>query len=180
MPPVGDHGSAATPSTEPERWIARDDTTLAIRVIAASDFALEKAFIDGLSQQTAYLRLLSIRKPQPEEIARFTDIDPKREMAWIAVATVDGHDTMCGVARYVRDGDTAEWAIVLTDAWQGRGLGDKLLRKLIASARQAGIAVLSDVTFATNTAMLGLARKLGFALTREARDATLTRMTLRL
>ena len=163
-----------------EAWTARDGTTLTIRPIAASDYAIEKAFIEHLSFETGYRRLLSGRKPQHDEIARFTHPDPAREAAWIGVATIDGRETMCGVARYVRDGPVAEWAIVIADAWQGRGLGEKLLRKLIDSARAAGIETLSDITFATNAGMLALARKLGFAIAREPGDATLNRMTLRL
>jgi len=162
-----------------ERWRTRDGAELTIRVIDAGDFDLEKAFIEGLSLQTGYRRLLSPRMPQADEIARFTNIDRAREMAWIAVAGEPGGETMCGVARYVRTGDEAEWAIVVADAWQGRGVGRKLLGKLVDSARGAGIRVLSDVAFSTNTGMHALAMRLGFTLRPEPGDATLTRMTLR-
>lgn len=161
-----------------EAWITRDGVALTIRPIAATDYAIEEAFIEALSFQTGYQRLLSVRKPQPAEIERFTHPDPAREAAWIGATTIDGVETMCGVARYVRDGLRAEWAIVVADAWQGRGLGEKLLRRLIDSAREAGVETLSDITFATNAGMLALARKLGFAITREPGDATLARMTL--
>lgn len=162
-----------------ERWHTRDGVALILRPIARTDFAIEKQFIAGLSTTTGYRRLLSPRIPQDDEIARFTDIDGSREAAWIAV-TVDGPESMCGVARYVRDGSSAEWAIVLADAWQRRGLGEALLVRLIDSARAAGIERMSDVTFADNVGMLHVARKLGFRLSREVSDATLTRMTLRL
>ena len=161
-----------------EAWITRDGTALTIRPIAAGDYAIEKAFIEHLSFETGYRRLLSGRKPQPDEIERFIHPDPAREAAWIGVVTVDGIETMCGVVRYVRDGPSAEWAIVIADDWQGRGLGEALLRKLIDGARAVGIETLSDITFATNAGMLALARKLGFAITRETGDATLNRMTL--
>ena len=161
-----------------ERWRTRDGVELVIRPIAAADFAIEKAFIAGLSSQTSYRRLLSPRTPQDDEIVRFTDIDPTREAAWIALTGDDGAGAMCGVARYVRDGPVAEWAIVLADAWQRRGLGRKLLTKLIESARRAGVERLSDVTFADNLAMLQVARRLGFGLSRDADDVTLTRMSM--
>ncbi len=164
----------------PERRQLRDGTRLTLRPIAPDDFAIEKRFIVGLSTTTGYRRLLSPRIPQDDEIERFTHIDPTREAAWVAVTDGDGIDTMCGVARYVRDGASAEWAIVLADAWQRRGLGEALLAKLIDSARRAGVERLSDVTFVDNVGMLRLARKLGFRLSREVGDAALTRMTLRL
>ena len=161
-------------------WSTKDGRSIRIRPIDAHDYAIEKTFIDGLSPETSYRRLLSGRKPQPDEIVRFTDVDPAREEAWIGVAGDGDDEIMCGVARYVRDGTTAEWAIVIADAWQGCGLGEALLRKVVDSARAAGVEVLSDVTFSTNGDMLRLARKLGFSMTRDARDATLTRMTMHL
>lgn len=163
-----------------ETWSSDDGVALTIRPIAAGDDDLEKAFIDALSFETGYRRLLSPRKPQPDEIHRFTHPDPAREAAWIGVAAIGGVETLCSVVRYVRDGSRAEWAIVVADAWQGRGLGEKLLRRLIDGAREAGIETLSDITFSTNTAMLALARKLGFAIAREPGDATLARMSLSL
>ena len=166
------------PIDDVETWHARDGEPVVIRLIGPDDDALEKAFTDGLSRETSYRRLLSPRKLLPEEITRFTHIDLARERAWVAVTPGPDAVAICGVVRYFQDGDVAEWAIVLADAWQGRGLGTKLLAKLIDSARAAGVAVLSDITFATNAPMIGLARKLGFTIAREPADATLTRMTL--
>ncbi len=170
-------GAARDANASSERWHTRDGAVLTIRSIAPGDFGIEKRFIAGLSTGTGYRRLLSPRIPQDDEIARFTDIDPTREAALIAVAGSDGVESMCGVARYVRDGASAEWAIVLADAWQRRGLGEALLTRLIDRARRAGIERLSDVTFVDNVGMLHVARKLGFHLSRD-QDATLTRLTL--
>ena len=75
-----------------ERWALRDGTPVTIRPIRASDLPLEQAFVVGLSPATRYQRLLSGRNLLPGELRRLTDIDYAREMALIALATIDGVD----------------------------------------------------------------------------------------
>ena len=107
-------------------------------------------------------------------------MDFSRDMALAAATMLDG-ETLLGVARYVRDrsGDAAEFAIVIADAWQGRGIGRRLLAKLIEAARRRGVKRLYGDILATNRPMLELARKLGFELGRHE-DATITRALLNL
>lgn len=100
-------------------------------------------------------------------------------MALAATTMIGGTETLIGVARYVRDkdGDAAEFALVVADAWQGRGIGSRLLAKLADIARQRGLKQLYGDVLATNRGMLNLVRKLGFELGRHD-DPTLTRATL--
>ena len=79
-----------------------------------------------------------------------------------------------GVARYVKDADRAgaEFALVVADAWQRRGVGTLLLETLLQHARAAGIERLHGITLATNQGMQDLARKFGFVQTGDAQDAT--------
>jgi len=163
-----------------DTWVTADGTVVTIRPIVASDLALEQAFVNGLSAPTGYQRLMSARRPTLDELKRFTDIDPGRELALIAVIAVQGRERQIGVARCVREdasGD-AEFAIVLSDDWQGRGLGSRLLSRLIAAAKSHGVRRLVGTTFSENIGMLGLARKLGFRLAYEPRSATITNLTL--
>jgi GNAT superfamily N-acetyltransferase len=172
---------AAYPERLVETWTAQDGAALTIRPIKTSDDAIETAFIESLSFQTGYQRLLSPRTPQKDEIERFTHIDYVDEMALVAIESSTSGERMCGVARYVRDESDAAraaFAIVLADDWQGRGLGGKLMRSLIAEARRAGISELSDITLSTNAGMLALARRLGFAIDREPGDASVRRIRL--
>ena len=149
---------------ERKTWTAADGTAVTLRPIEPGDFALEQAFVAGLSAATGYMRLLSARRPSLDEIRRFTEIDPKCEFAVIATLIHDGKEQQVGVARYVKEhcSDVAEFAIVVSDAWQGRGLGTELLASLIAAARQRGVRRLNGITLSENAGMLGLARKLGF------------------
>ena len=164
----------------PETWAAADGTVITIRPISAADLALEQEFVDGLSASTGYQRLMSARRPSPEELRRFTDIDQERELALIATTLVQGKERQIGVARYVKEsspGD-AEFAIVLSDDWQGRGLGIKLLGSLLAAAKNDGVRRLVGTTMSENGGMLALARKLGFKLAKDPSSATITNLTM--
>ena len=139
--------------------------------------------IDGLSAHTGYLRLLSGRQPTSVELERWTDIDPAREIAIIAVTTEDGTEQQIGVARCILDDeDPTRWdfAVVVGDAWQGKGLGETLLRLLIQCAEESGVPALSSVTSSENQHMLSLARRLGFTARREPGGASVMRIERRL
>jgi acetyltransferase len=151
-----------------------DGTAIVIRPIHPEDDAIERAFINSLSSDTRYNRLLSARKLTPDEIRHLTRIDYDREMAFIAVTVNGAQARLLGVARYVRDADAtgAEFGIVVADAWQRKGVGSLLLDTLLQYAQSAGIARLHGITLATNQAVHNLARKLGFAQKHDPHDAT--------
>ena len=153
---------------------------ITIRPICAADLALEQEFVNGLSAPTGYQRLMSGRRPSLEELKRFTDIDYERELALIAIAPIQGRERQIGVARYVKlssPGD-AEFAIVLSDDWQGRGLGTRLLASLLVAAKNHGVRRLVATTLSENDRMLALGRKLGFKLSADPGSATITNLTL--
>ena len=167
----------------PARWPLPDGREATLRPIAPDDFAIESAFLDSLSMETSYNRLFSTRHPSPEEIRRWTDIDPSREVAFI-VTTRDasGAETMLAVGRAVHDDDgpDAEFALLVGDASKRLGLGRRLVEALIAAARARGVRTLHGTTLSTNVAMLGLAHRLGFDARREIGDSFVTRVSLRL
>lgn len=156
-----------------------DGTDVIIRPIRPEDDAIEREFIGGLSPETRYNRLLSGRRLTPDEIRHLTRIDYDREMAFVAISVERGQGRLLGVARYVRDADGggAEFAIVVADAWQHKGVGSLLLRTLLQHAQFAGVARLYGTTLATNYAMQDLARKLGFSQRPDPQDATVRLVT---
>ncbi len=167
----------------PVTWPLPDGRDAVLRPIEPGDFAIESAFLDTLSAQTSYNRLFSARHPSADEIRRWTDIDPAREVAFV-VTTRDasGGETMLAVGRAVRDvdGPGAEFALLVGDTSKRLGLGRRLLEALIDAARARGVRVLHGSTLSTNAAMLGLAHRLGFAARREIGEAFVTRVSLRL
>jgi acetyltransferase len=143
----------------------RDGSEVTIRPIRPEDAQMETAFITELSDESRYLRFLSIvRHVTPEMIARFTQIDYDREMALIAVRGGGAGESIVGVARYVRDPNpaSAEFAVVIADRAQRKGLASKLMGRLMAHARFAGIERLRGLVLASNDSMLELMDRLGF------------------
>ena len=96
----------------------------------------------------------------PQMLARFTQLDYDRELALVAL--LDGE--FIAVGRYApnADGDTAEFALAVADAWQGKGLGRLLLERLREEARKAGYRALYGTILQANHDMLDLAARLGF------------------
>ena len=163
-----------------ETWMADDGIVVTIRPICAADLDLEQEFVSGLSANTGYQRFMSARRPSLDELRRFTDIDYERELALIATVAVDGKERQIGVARYVKESSpgVAEFAIVLSDDWQGRGLGTRLLVSLLVAAKNRGVQRLVGTTLSVNSGMLSLGRKLGFKLAADPGSAIVTNLTL--
>ena len=141
----------------------KDGSTLAMRPIRPDDAAREHVFVAGLSDASRYSRFQhAMSALSPEMMARFTQVDYDREMALLVL--VPGSDEIVGVARYFPNPDrlSAEFACVVTDAWQGRGIGTILMKALIACARTAGYESMIGTILSANTGMLTLARQLGF------------------
>jgi len=154
-----------------------------LRPLRPEDADIETAFLTALSPETRASRLLGgVIKITREYIAQLTSVDYSRDMAIAATVMLEERETLIGVARYVRDagGKGCEFAMVIADAWQGRGIGRRMLEKLIAVARNRGMRCIYGDVLATNAAMLALARRLGFILSRVADDPTLTRIALEL
>ena len=167
----------------PHRWLLPDGREAMLRPIAPDDFAMESTFLDGLSMESSYNRLFSTRHPSPEEIRRWTDVDPSHEVAFVVTTPGEqGAETMLAVGRVVNDDDgpDAEFALLVGDACKRMGLGRRLLMALVDAARQRGVRTLYGSTLSTNVGMLGLGLQLGFAARREIGDSVVTRLSLRL
>ena len=147
------------------------------------DRDIEYAFVSGLSPETRSNRLLGgARAITREYIESLVSVDFSRDMALAATTMLGGGETLIGVARYVRDknDEAAEFAIVIADSWHGRGIGSRLLGKLVEVARSRGLQRLYGDILAINRPMLALSTKLGFQLSRHPDDPTLTRASISL
>lgn len=155
-------------------------TAVMLRPLRPEDLDIESAFVRGLSPETRHNRLLGGAITITREyLERLTSIDYSRDMALAATLMLE-KEILIGVARYVLDRDdaSAEFALVIDDAWQGRGIGGRLLERLAAVARGRGVRRLYGDILAINRPMLHLVRKLGFVLSRNPDDPALTRATL--
>jgi acetyltransferase len=160
-----------------------DGSRVMLRPIRPEDAQLETQFVEGLSPETRRLRFQSaLRSLTPSMLARFTQIDYDREMAIVAIDSKEGRDREVAVARYIRmpDGKTCEYAVVVADAWQNRGLGRRMMARLIEIAREGGLKRMTGQVLASNASMLQLCEKLGFVVERDPGDPMLRRVDLAL
>ena len=160
-------------------WTLQSGESLLLRPIRHDDGEREEAFVRALSFESRYQRMLSGgTKVTPEWIDSMTHIDYRQHMAFVLTAGTGDAEQFIGVGRYVVDARTndADVAIVLADAWQGRGLGRRLLAALVEHARDAGLREMVGYVLATNTIMLRLVRSMGFSISLEPGDATVRRI----
>ncbi|MBV6272445.1 GNAT family N-acetyltransferase [Alcaligenaceae bacterium CGII-47] len=143
-----------------------------LRPIRPEDAVPLQAFMHELSDESRYMRFVSmLRELTPRMLARYTRIDYDRELALVATVRVPNpenrgllHEKIIGFAHYLRnaDGQGAEYALVIADDWQRRGLGARLMHGLIRAARRQGLTYIDGMVLANNRAMLGLMVSLGF------------------
>ncbi len=146
-----------------------DGTDILIRPIRPEDAEIEVAFVHNLSPESKYMRFMqTLKELTPEMLLRFTQIDYDRELALVAIAEQGGKDVEIAVTRYAMnpDGQSCEFALVVADAWQRKGIGARLLAKLIEAARVRGFRVMEGQVLAQNAPMLALAKRFGFQVTR--------------
>ena len=180
LPTMGAHWLHSYPAHLSRTWTLPSGQSLRVRPIRHDDGKREEAFVRGLSLESRYQRMLSGGiKITPEWIDSMTHIDYHRHMGFAVTTVRGGAEQFVGVGRYVVDTATpsADVALVLADAWQGQGLGRRLLATLLEHAQTAGVRAAVGVVLATNKAMLRLARSMGFAVTAEPGDATVMRIS---
>jgi acetyltransferase len=156
----------------PAQWVETlpwQGRILTLRPIKPEDEAQHLAFLGQLAPEDIRMRVFySRRSIERSELARLTQIDYAREMAFLAVARdpgdAQGAEQTLGVVRAVADPDniSAEFGIIIRSDMKGRGLGQVLMDKIIRYARDNGTQRLVGTVINENRAMLELARELGF------------------
>ena len=148
-----------------ETWTLADGSKLKLRHIAATDFAREQAFVRGLSTESSYLRFHgTIKDLSKKDLEKFTNPDSRNAIALIVLCSGETSEEEIGVARYVIDPDGAncEFAIVVADTWQKRGIGTRLMNALIKHLQASGIKRISGTVLKRNSAMRKFVKHLGF------------------
>ncbi|MBU0973516.1 MAG: bifunctional acetate--CoA ligase family protein/GNAT family N-acetyltransferase [Proteobacteria bacterium] len=140
-----------------------------IRPIRPSDADLLIDHFGSLSHRSIYMRFFSpLKQLSRDMVIRLTQIDYDREIALVALMGNDRDKKIAGVSRIITysDGIQAEFALAISDEWQGKGIGAALLTACLKAARQKGIKRVMGLVLAENTQMLKLGKKLGFKITR--------------
>jgi len=146
-------------------WRLKDGTDVLLRPIRPEDEPLEAKLIRGLSDETNRFRFFHVlRTITHEMLVRFCNIDYDREMAIIAEYTKGGKKRNIGVGRLIIEpGEKrAEFAVVVADDFQGKGLGTKLVDMLIGVGEDKDLESIYGIVLPDNKKMLDLCRALGF------------------
>ncbi|MBD2461461.1 bifunctional acetate--CoA ligase family protein/GNAT family N-acetyltransferase [Oscillatoria sp. FACHB-1407] len=166
-------------------WTLRDDTPVTIRPIRPEDEPLLRQFHQTLSERSIYLRYFHMvklsQRTTHDRLMRLCFIDYDREMALVA----EHHDPetntkeVWGVARLskLHGNNEAEFAMLVSDQYQCKGLGTELLRRLIQVGRDERLERINAEVLGENTGMQHVCEKLGFRIKRTA-DPTVVRAEL--
>lgn len=148
-----------------------DGTPVRLRPIRPDDEPRWLSLLAACSAESVYARFQYFFPwRSPGMAARFCAADGRREIAWVAEPLPEGEPGLLGVGRLVlgRLRGSAEYALLVRDDWQRRGVGGALTRRCLDVAAERGLNRVVSRTTAANGGMLALLRRHGFALARSA------------
>ncbi len=156
----------------------RGGKSLTVRFVEPRDADALQAYFRSLSVRSRYNRFLGATNELPQtELGHFIHVGENDRFSVVATMMIDGIETIVGEARYGFEADTAsfEFGLSIEDRWQGHGIGSALLNNLQCRAAALGATRLFGDTLRSNEAMIGLARKSGFAFMPSPGDWKLVR-----
>jgi GNAT superfamily N-acetyltransferase len=156
----------------------RTGKSLTVRFVEPRDAEALQGYFRALTVRSRYNRFLGAMSELPKSVLEhFTHAGEDDRFSVIATMMVDGFETIVGEARYAFDADTDrfEFGLSIDDRWQGQGIGAALLKNMECRAAAFGASRLFGDTLRSNDAMIGLARKSGFAFTNNPSDWKLVR-----
>jgi len=157
---------------------ARGDR-LTLRFVVPRDAEALQRYVRTLSSGSRYNRFFGAMSELPKALLeRFTHVSEAEGFTVIATMQAGGFETIVGEARYIFHEDTqsVEFGMSVADRWQGHGVGTALLKNLECRAAAFGASALVGDTLRSNSTMIGLARKVGFAFTQHPHDWKLVRI----
>jgi|Deesub1362B_J571_1020462.scaffolds.fasta_scaffold00003_627 acetyltransferase len=162
------------PTRYVQPWRLKDGKQVLLRPIRPEDEPLEKKLIESLSSDSLRFRFFNLlRDITHEMLVRHCNIDYDREMAIIAeYIDTNGSKRMVGIARLIVEpgGDEGEFALLVADDFQGKGLGRKLTDMIIEAARDKRLKRIYGIVLQENRKMLALAKDMGFRLKKISPD----------
>jgi acetyltransferase len=171
--------SPQTPSAEKQYVLGEEVVT--VRPARSEDAGTISAYVRALSFASRYTRFLGpVNELTRAELSRMTHGNDTAPPAFIVERAEGNARTMIGEARYALDGIACEFALSVSDAWRGKGLGMLLMDIIEDRAKLLGAHYLVGDVFRSNQPMLALAHKLGFSVTQPVLDDRLFKVTKRL
>ncbi len=146
-------------------WTLKNGQEVLLRPIKPEDEPLWLEWFQNLSEETIRYRFFQMLKDTPHEVrVRYCNVDYDREIALIAEMVEDGKKKMLGVSRVSieTDGKHGEAAFIVSDVWQGLGLGTKLVDYTLDLAKEKGLENIYAIMLPDNYRALSLTKKMGF------------------
>ena len=155
---------------------ARSGEALTVRFVEPRDAEALQNYFRSLTTRSRYNRFLgATRELPPSVLEDFIHIGEADRFSVVATMLVDGHEIIVGEARYAFENGSIEFGMSVDDRWQGHGIGKGLMKNLECRAASFGADRLFGDTLRSNEAMIGLARKSGYAFTASPGDWKLVR-----
>ncbi|MEM2099295.1 MAG: bifunctional acetate--CoA ligase family protein/GNAT family N-acetyltransferase [Candidatus Bathyarchaeia archaeon] len=166
---VAEHSDSLLIASYPKKYVAvrelKDATRVLLRPIKPEDEKRFNEFLLSLSEETMRFRFFQILKELSHDVlVRYCNLDYEREVA--IVVELQDSKRIIGAGGVIVEPDkrSGEFAVVVGDAWQGLGLGGKLMDHVVAVARDLRLERIWGYVLANNYKMLRLCGKLGFKL----------------
>jgi acetyltransferase len=169
------------PSRYVQNWRCRDGTQVLLRPIRPEDEEQEGILLSNLSEESQRFRFFNVLKEITHDmLTKYCNIDYDREIAIVAECNDGGKARNVGVAHLsIEPGsDSGEFAVLVADDFQGRGLGLKLTDVVIGVAEDKGLKSIYGIILNENARMAQMVTRLGFKI--ERTSASESKITLEL
>jgi len=146
-------------------WSLKNGQEVLLRPIKPEDEPLWLVMFQGFSEESIRYRFFQILKDTPHEVrVRYCNIDYDREIAIVAEMTKNTQRKILGVARVSiePDGKSGEISFIVSDEWQGLGLGTKMVDYVLDIAKEKGVEDTYAIVLPDNSRALSLMKKIGF------------------
>ncbi len=169
------------PTKYVHHWSLPDGTDVLLRPVKPEDEPLEHEMLTSLSEKTLKERFFQVIKHITHDMhARLCNIDYEREMAIVAEIREGDRKKIVGIGRLIIEPDLkkAEFAVVVHDAFQSKGLGYKLVDMVIGIGHEKGVEEIYGFVLSNNAKMLNMCSKLGCTVEPMEDDITKVSLTL--
>ena len=170
----------------PKEWeqqmTLKNGQEVTLRPIRPEDERAHQEFDQSLTKEDRYKRFFGqLPKFNHEQLAKMTQIDYDREMAFIVSTPHKSAYRTLGVSRVLMDPDnfSAEFSVIIRSGFHGLGLGKLLMTAAIEYCKSQEVSIIEGITLPENTGMIALSKQLGFDVVRDFEESTIN-MTLKL
>ena len=148
-------------------WLLKNGQEVLFRPIKPEDEPMWLEMFQSFSEESIRYRFFQMLKDTPHEVrVRYCNVDYDREIAIVAEIVENGKRKILGVSRVSIESDekSGEIAFIVSDYWQGLGLGTKMVDYTLDIVKEKGIERIFAIMLQDNYRALSLTKKMGFKI----------------